>query len=108
MSISCGFDLGLDRQVVGLRHDHHDGVAGGDHAADGVDRRLQHHAVLRRADVDPPQLIFGGDLALDELADLVVGLAQILGDLADQVLVDLDDLQLGLGDLALGLGDRRQ
>src|SRR5207248_5312664 len=26
------------------------------------------------------------------------------GDLADHVLVDLDDLQFGLGDLALGLG----
>ncbi len=64
------------------------------------------HAVLRRADVDPPQLVFGGDLALDEFADLVVGLAQILGDVADHVLVDLDDLQLGLGDLALGLRAR--
>jgi len=31
-------------------------------------------------------------LSLDELADLVVGLAQILGDLADHILVDLDDL----------------
>ena len=99
-------DLGLDREIVGLRHDHHDGVAGGDHAADGMHRRLQHHAVLRRADVDPAQLVFGGDLALDEFADLVVGLAQILGDFADHVLVDLDDLQFGLGDLALGLRAR--
>jgi hypothetical protein len=73
---------------------------GGDDAADGVHRRLQHDAVLRRADVDAAQLILGGDLALDELADLVVGLAQILGDLADHVLVDLDDLQFGFGDLA--------
>ena len=67
---------------------------------------MQHHAVLRRADIDPPQLVLGGHLALDEFADLVVGLAQILGDVADHVLVDLDDLQLGLGDLALGLGAR--
>ena len=65
-----------------------------------------HDAVLRGADVDPPQLVFGRDLALDQLADLVVGLAQILGDFADHVLVDLDDLQFGLGDLALGLGPR--
>ena len=99
-------DLGLDLEVVGLRHDHHDGVAGGDHAADGVNRRLLDHAVLRRADIDPPQLVFGRDLALDEFADLVVGLAQILGDVADHVLVDLDDLQFGFGDLALGLRDR--
>jgi len=63
-------------------------------------------AVLRRADVDAAQLILGGDLALDEFAELVVGLAQILGDFADQILVDLDDLQFGLGDLALGLRPR--
>src|ERR1700730_11416594 len=96
-------DLGFDREIVGLRHDHHDGVAGGDDAADGMDRGLQHHAGLRRADVDAAQLVFGGHLALDEFADLVVGLAQILGDFADHILVDLDDLQLGFGDLALGL-----
>src|SRR5439155_21442797 len=94
---------GHDREIVGPRHHHHDGVAGGDDAAHGVHRRLQHDAVLRRADVDAAELILGGDLALDELADLVVGLAQILGYLADHVLVDLDDLQFGFGDLALGL-----
>ena len=32
---------------------------------------------------------------------------QLLADLAAQVLIDLDDLELGFGDLALGLGDRR-
>ena len=68
-----------------------------------MDRGLQHHAGLRGSDVDPTQLVFGRDLALDELTDLVVGLAQILGDLADHILVDLNDLQFGLGDLALGL-----
>ncbi len=99
-------DLGFDLQIVGLRDDHHDGVAGGDHAAHGMHGGLQHHAVLRGADVGPPQLVFGGDLALDEFADLVVGLAQILGHVADHVLIDLDDLQFGFGDLALGLGAR--
>src|SRR6185369_9567512 len=84
----------------GPRHHHHDGVAGGDDAAHGVYRRLQHDAVLRRTDVDAAELILRGDLALDELADLVVCLAQILGDLADHVLVDLDDLQFGFRDLA--------
>src|SRR6202012_4162931 len=99
-------DLGLDLEVVALRHDDHDGVTGGDDATDRMHGRLLDHAVLRRADIDAPQLILGGDLALDEFADLVVGLAQILGDLACHVLVDLDDLQFGLGDLALGLGAR--
>ena len=37
--------------------------------------------------------------------NLGVDLAHVLGDLAAQILIDLDDLQLGLGDLALGLGD---
>ena len=32
------------------------------------------------------KLVFGGNLALDEFADLVIGLAQVLGDLADQFL----------------------
>src|SRR4051812_5524414 len=99
-------DLGFDLEIVGLRHDQHESVAGGDDAANGMHRRLQHHAVLWRADVDTAKLVLGGDLALDHFADLVVGLAQILGDLADHVLVDLDDLELGLGDLALGLRAR--
>src|SRR4051812_11703788 len=99
-------DLGLDLEIVGLRHNQHEGVAGGDDATNRMHGRLQHHAVLRRADVDAAKLVLGGDLALDHFADLVVGLAQILGDLADHVLVDLDDLELGLGDLALGLRAR--
>src|SRR3954453_20860815 len=99
-------DLGLDLEIVGLRPDQHEGVAGGDDAPNRMHGRLQHHAVLRRADVDAAQLVLGGDLALDHFADLVVGLAQILGDLADHVLVDLDDLELGLGDLAFGLRAR--
>ena len=37
-------------------------------------------------------------------ADLAVGFAQFVGDLARELVVDLEDLQLDLGDLALGLG----
>ena len=84
------------------------GSPGGDDAADRVHGELMHHAVLRRADVDALELVLGRDLALDELGDLVVDLAQILADLAAQVLVDLHDLQLGLGDLALGLRRSRR
>ena len=98
-------DLGLDQQVIGFRNDQHDSVAGRDHAANSVHLRFQHNAVLRGADVDALELIFGGDLALDEFAELGVDLAHVLGDLAAQVLIDLDDLQLSLGDLAFGLGD---
>ena len=39
-------------------------------------------------------------------AILPCDLAQVLGDLAAQFLIDLQDLQLDLGDFALGLGGR--
>jgi len=61
--------LASRRQVVGLRN-----VimlaSPADEAADRVTVDCQHHAVLRRADVDAAELVFGGDLALDELAIL--------------------------------------
>src|SRR5215208_6318904 len=99
-------ELRLDGQHVRLRYDQHDRLAGGDHATDRMHSRLMHHPVLRRADVDALQLILGRDLALDELGDLALRLAQVLGDLAAQFLIDLQDLQLDLGDFALGLGGR--
>ena len=75
-------------------------------AADRVNVGLEHDAVLWRTDVDALELVLGGDLALDELAILGVDLAHVLGDLAAQILIDLDDLQLGLGNFAFGLRDR--
>ena len=75
-------------------------------AADGVDRELVDRAVLRRPDVDALQLVLGGDLASRRVRTILARIsAKLLADLAAQVLVDLQDLQLGLGDLALGLGD---
>jgi hypothetical protein len=71
-----------------------------------VDRELEHGAVLRRADIDALELILRRNLAFDELADLVLDFAQLLGDVAAEVLVDLDNLQLGLGDLAFDLSSR--
>ena len=50
------------------------------------------------------ELVLGGHLALDVFADLAVGLAQLLGDVAGEFLIDLEDLQLNFGDLALGFG----
>ena len=73
------------------------------------DGELVHDAVLRRADVDALELVLGRDLALDQLGDLGLDLAQLLGDLAScRSWIDLDDLQLGLGDLALGLRRSRR
>jgi hypothetical protein len=71
---------GFDQQVVGRGYDKHDRVPGGDNATDGVNRRLEHDAVLRRAQIGTPELIFRSNLPLDVFADLAVGLPQLLGD----------------------------
>ena len=64
------------------------------------------NAVLRCADVDPLELIFRRNFALDSFADLAVGLAQLLGDVAGEILVNLENLQLDFGDPALGFRRR--
>ena len=100
-----GLDLGFDQERIRLGHDQHDGIAGGNDAADGIGRRLEDQAVLRRAQIGTLELIFGGYFAFDIFADLAVGFAQLLGHLAGELLIDLQDLQLGFDDLALSLGD---
>ncbi len=65
-----------------------------------------HDAILRGANVDPLELVFGGHLALDEFAEPAVELAQLLRHLAGEVLIDLQDLQLDLADLAARLRHR--
>ena len=102
--MSLGSTLTSTRSVSVSGTIEHDRVAGGDHAADGIRGRLEDDAVLRRADIGALELILRRHLALDIFADLAVGLAQLLGDVAGQFLIDLDDLQLDLGDLALGFG----
>src|SRR5215475_7905146 len=74
-----------------------------------MNAELVDHAALRSAYVDPLELILGRDLALDKFSDLAVDLAQFLGNLAAEVLIDLEDLKLDFGDLAPNLrrgGDR--
>ena len=51
------------------------------------------------------ELVLSRDLALHEFSELGVDLAHVLGNLAAQVLIDLDNLELGLRYLALGLGN---
>src|SRR5215213_8645877 len=98
--------LSFDDQLVGRRDDQHDLLACRDHAADGVDIELVHHAVLRSADIDPLELVLGGNLLLDQFGDLAANLRKVLADLGAHVLLDLQSLNLRLGDLALGLRDR--
>src|SRR5262245_13232202 len=96
-------DFHLDREVVRLGDDEHDRITGRDHAADRVDRQLKNGSVLRGANVDAFELVLGRDLALDELADFAVDLAQFLRDFAGKILIYLQNLQRGLGDLAFCL-----
>ena len=62
-------------------------------------------AGLRRAQVDALELVLGRRDPLLELGDLALRLAQILEHLGAEILVELDDLQLGLADLAARAGD---
>src|SRR5262249_15860759 len=75
--------------------------------AHGMYRQLEYRAVLRGANIDTLQLILSGHLSFDELADLGFDFAQLLGHVAAEILIDLDDLQLDFGNLALDLGRRR-
>ena len=59
---------------------------------------------MRRAQIGAPELVLRRHLALDIFANLTVGFAQFLGDVAAELLIDLNDLQLGLDNLALRLG----
>jgi len=54
---------GLDLQIVGIRHHLHDGVAGADHAADGVHVELVDEPGHRRAHLDAVEQITRGDAA---------------------------------------------
>ena len=80
-------------------------LAVGDHAAHGVHRELMDVTGLRRAQVDALELVLGRRDPLLELGDLALRLAHILEHLGAEILVDLDDLQLGLADLAARAGD---
>src|SRR5262245_18961616 len=106
-SISCGqiFASTASRSASGTIS--MIGSPGGRHPADRVHRELMHHAVLGCADFDALELVFGRHLALDELADFGIDLAQFTRHLAAQILIDLDDLQLDLADLATRLGYSR-
>jgi hypothetical protein len=62
--------------------------------------KLIDDAVLRSAYIYPFELILRRYLALDEFSDLAVDLAQFLGNLAAQILVDLNNLLLDFGSFA--------
>ena len=88
-----GRKFGFDLQFVRFRNDLHNDLAGRDHAADGMDRKLVHNAVGRRPQVDPPEQILRGGALFDKLGLFVLGLAQILHDLRAKIVIDLDGLK---------------
>ena len=92
-------DPGLDDEAVGLGHDQHERLARRDDAADRVHGELVDEAVLRRADVDALELVLGRDLALDQFGRSWPRISRSSSPTSRaQILVDLQDLQLGLGD----------
>ena len=97
--------LGLDLQIVGIRHHLHDGVAGANDAADGVRAQLMDHARRRRAHLDALEDVARRDASFAEFGFLALRLAEILDDFGAYILVEPDHLQLRLVDLGLGLGD---
>jgi len=64
-----------------------------------------HDTLMRRADLDPPQLVLGRDPPLGQFRGLGAVLGQILADFRAQILIDLDDAELGLGNFAAVLRD---
>ena len=83
--MSLGSTFASTRSESDLGHDQHDRIAGGDDAADGINVRLEDNTVLRRAQIGAPKLVLRRHLALDIFADLAVGFAQFLGDVAAQL-----------------------
>ena len=102
-----GLQPRLDLQIVGIRDDFHDGVAGANDAADGVGGELMDHARRRRAYFDAVEQVPRGDAALDQFGFLALRLAKFLDDFGAKILIEPDDLKLGLADLRFRLGDRR-
>src|SRR5262245_24321268 len=100
-------DLGLDHELVRLRHDLHDRLAIADDAAHRVHAELMHDAALRRPDIHALELILRRRHTLLELGDLALGFAQVLEHLGAEILIELQDLQLGLAVLGARAGDRR-
>ena len=72
-----GENLGLHHQLVGARDDLHNRFAFADYPAHGVRGKLVHGARLRRAQIDPLELVLGARDPFLELRDLALGLAQI-------------------------------
>src|SRR6266566_8441578 len=107
-SMSCGETFASTASKSASGNDQHDRIGGADHTTDGMHRELMHDTVLRCPDLDVLELIFRRHLALDEFPDFHVDLAQLPRDFAAQVLIDLDNLQLGFGDLAARLRRRRE
>ena len=99
-----GIDLDLDLQPLVLRHDLHQRLAGGDHAAEGADLHLVHDAGDGGAHLQPVHLsLAGGDLER-QLLDRGGDLAQLVRDLLAAAALGLLHLERGiaLGGLQLG------
>jgi hypothetical protein len=84
-----GADASVHAKGILRGHDRHDVLAGSDHAANGVHRQIMYKSGLRRAQIDALQLIFGGNLALQQFGNARLELAQFLAGIRLHILVSL-------------------
>lgn len=99
-------NLNVDDKSIALRHNQHYSLARVDDATNRVHCQLVHHAIMRCAKVDAFQLIFGSHSFLDEFCDFALHLAEFLGHVTSQFLVDLNDLKFSFGNLPVRLCHR--
>ena len=100
-----GHDLGLDDQLVVLRHDVHDRLRGGHHAAHGVHLHVDHLAFQGRHDTGAGHLVAHGEQSVAGLEVEVLRFGQVGGKIGAVIVLQLDDPLLRLAHGELGLGD---
>jgi hypothetical protein len=96
----------LDLQLVGFRHNLHNDLAGSNHSANGMDRKLVNDPVGRGAQINAPEEVLRGSALFDKLGLFVLGLSQVFHDFRAKILVDFHRLKLRLTDLGFCLGNR--
>ena len=95
----------IDLQLVRFRNDDHHDLCRRNDTSDGVNRQFVNNSVYRSAKFDMGHLVFCGNCAFGQLSLFVLGLSQVLHDVGPEILIQLDQLQLGFVDFAAGFGD---
>ncbi len=98
-------DLGLDDEIGHGWNYIQQRCPGTDDASDGVHGHAYDHAVLGRANNNPTKAVLKRSHALSQIEYFGLHLSERGNYLRAEILVELDDLQLGLTDLQTRFGD---